>query len=242
MSAVLENSAEAVRAGELDAHFRAARSWDQDRVQRLERLTRIAWIIAGVAVLVAVIAVIAVMMLTPLKQTVPVVLSVDRASGNVEVVQVAEPRLIEHQALLDKHWAQRYVIARESYNWRLLQSDYDTVLAMSSTRVGQDYAAIFEGAEARDKKLGPDFEMRVRILSVTPTPDAPGRMVVRFERQLLRVVGGAVEPPQSFVATLAFEYHVSVRAVEQQLLQNPLGFRVEAYRLDSEATNTRPNS
>lgn len=241
MSAVLHSPRDTVAPGDLAAHFEEARGWDHDRLRRLERSSRLAWIIAGIAVLVAVAANVAVMVLAPLKQTVPVVLSMDRASGNVEVVQVAEPRLIEHQPLLDKHWAQRYVVARESYNWRLLQTDYDTVLSMSSTAVAQDYTKIYEGPDARDKKLGPEHEMRIRILSVTPPPDARGRMVVRFERQLQRVDSGPIEPPQSFVATLAFEYHVAVRAVEKQLLQNPLGFRVVAYRLDAEASNTRPN-
>ena len=223
-------------------HYSQARSWDDDRVSRIERSERRAWIVAGCAIAVALCAFAGLAMLAPLKRSVPYVLSVDRASGNVEVLDVAEPRSIAYQPLLDKHWAQRYVVARESYHWQMLQHDYDTVLAMSDNAVGRDYAQIFEGKDARDKKLGPSHELRVKILSVTAPPDNTRNMVVRFERQLHRVNSGPIEPPQSFVATLAFEYHVATTAVEKQLLANPLGFRVVGYRLDAETGNTRPNS
>lgn len=231
-----------VHGHEEESFYEEARAFDDDRQLRVDRSERRAWMVAGIACVVALCAVVALILLVPLKQSVPYILSVDRSSGNVEVIDVAEPRTIQYQPLLDKHWAQRYVVARESYHWQLLQQDYDTVLAMSSTNVGREYAEIYQGAEARDKKLGPAYELRVKIISVTAPPDVQGRMVVRFERQLRRVDSGPVEPPQIFVASLSFEYHVAMTAVEKQLLMNPLGFRVTGYRVDGETTNTKPVS
>lgn len=220
-------------------YFAEARSWSDDQISRTQRSEKRAWIFAVTGWGFALLAIGALALMVPLKQTVPYVLSVDRTTGNVEVLDVAEPRSVQYQPLLDKHWAQRYVIARESYHWRLLQQDYELVLAMSSDDVAREYTQIYEGPNARDKKLGAYHELRVKVLSVTAQPDVEGRMVVRFERQFRRTDVGQTEPPQTYVATMAFEYHTAAVAIEKQLLQNPLGFRVVAYRLDAETSNTK---
>jgi len=224
------------------AFYRQGRDWELDRQLRLERSERRAWRVATATTCMAILATIALVMLTPLKQSVPYVLSVEKATGNVEVMSPVDGRSIRYQELLDKHWAQRYVIARESYNWKLLQYDYDTVLAMSADEIGREYAKIYDGPNARDKKFGPYTEMRVEVLSVTLPPDSEGRAVVRFLKQVRRQETNNVEPPQTFVATLAYEYKGSMFGKERQLIENPLGFRVTAYRLDAEINNPKPGT
>ena len=217
--------------------YRAGRDWETDRQLRLERSERRAWWVAAAACCVSICLAIALALLTPLKQAVPYVLSVEKATGNVEVMSTADARSVRYQDLLDKHWAQRYVIARESYMWKLLQYDYDTVLAMSADEVGRDYAKLYEGPQARDRKFGPSVEMRVEVRSVTLPPDSPGRAVVRFEKRMRRVEANDVEPPQTFVATFSYEYRGSMFGKEKQLIENPLGFRVTTYRVDAEISN-----
>jgi len=79
-------------------------------------------------------------LLAPFKRVVPMVFAVDKASGNTELVNAADDRNVAqlgYQELLDKHWGSRYVIARESYFYHLLQTDYDTVLMLSADDVGR---------------------------------------------------------------------------------------------------------
>ncbi len=217
--------------------YREGRDWETDRQLRLERSERRAWWVAAAACCVAICLTMALALLTPLKQAVPYVLSVEKATGNVEVMSTADARSIRYQDLLDKHWAQRYVIARESYMWKLLQYDYDTVLAMSADEVGREYAKLYDGPQARDRKFGPSVEMRVEVRSVTLPPDTPGRAVVRFEKRMRRLETNDVEPPQIFVATFSYEYRGSMFGKEKQLIENPLGFRVTTYRVDAEIAN-----
>jgi len=235
--------AKAVKPGEEANFYRAGQDWEADRQQRYERSERRAWIVAGGFGVLAVAAVIGMAAMAPFKRVVPYVFEADRASGNVQLVSAADDRApIGYQELLDKHWAQRYVVARESYSWKLLQSDYDTVLSLSSDPVGREFAKVYDGANARDKKYGSGVELRVRVLSVTLSSDDAGqRAVVRFEKTAKRTEADSADAPQYFVATIAFEYKPSMFGKEKDLIQNPLGYRVLSYRLDTEmATPTLP--
>src|SRR5450755_2601659 len=226
-----------------EADFYAkGRDWEADRLLRYEKSERRAWLAAGGFGIVAVAAVIGMASMAPLKRVVPYVFALDRASGNVEIVSAVDDRTpTGYQELLDKHWAQKYVIARESYSWKLLQSDYDTVLALSSDPVGREFAKVYDGAEARDRRLGASVEMRVRVLSVTLAADDGGtKAVVRFERNLKRAEAEGLDPPQFFVATIAFEYKPSMVGRERDLIQNPLGYRVLSYRVDAEVASATP--
>lgn len=229
-----------VPADEEGAYYARARDWEQDRQYRLERSERRAWRVAGAASVIAVMCAVALAALTPLKTLVPYVISVDRASGNTEVMRLADAREVAQQPLNDKHWAARYVVARESYIWKLLQLDYDTVLALSTDEVGREYGKLYDGPHARDKKYGPNTDMRIEVLSVTLPPDEAGKAVVRFEKRVRRLEAENAEPPQTYVATLAYEYKGSLFGKEKQLLMNPLGFRVTAYRVDSETVEAKP--
>ncbi len=225
-------------------HYAEASNWEADRSSRLEQSEKRAWRVAIGASVTAVAAVIGIASLAPFKSVVPYVFTVDKATGNVELVSAADDRqMVGYQELNDKHWAQRYVVARESYYWSLLQSDYDTVLRLSSDDVGRDYAHIYDGEEARDKKFGSSIEMRVKVLSVGVARDAVGsRATVRFEKSAKRTQSDRPDPPQYFVATLAFEYKPSMKGKEVDLVQNPLGFKVISYRVDSELAPVAPLS
>lgn len=225
-----------VKPGEETAFFPKGRDWEADRQARLEMSERRAWTIAGGAGLIAIAAVIGIASLAPFKRVVPYVFAIDKASGNVELVSAADDRaLVGYQELLDKHWAQKYVVVRESYFYRLLQADYDTTLALSADNVGRDYAKLFEGPNARDKTYGAALEMRVNVLSVTLSQDdVSSKAVVRFERIPRRVEAEMADPPQYFVATLSYEYKPTMTGKEKDLIQNPLGYRVTSYRLVSE--------
>lgn len=225
-----------VKAGEEKHFYKQGSDWEADRQARLEKSERRAWTVAGSATLIAVMAVIGIATLAPFKRIVPYVFAVDKATGNVELVNAADDRsVLGYQELLDKHWAQRYIVARESYNYKLLQHDYDTVLALSADEVGRDYAKLYEGPNARDKKYGASVEMRVTVLSVTLAQDDVGtKAVVRFEKSAKRTEADYAEAPQYYVATFPYEYKPSMFGKEKDLIQNPLGYRVTSYRVDAE--------
>jgi type IV secretion system protein VirB8 len=234
----------AVKAGEESVFFRKAQDWEADRQVRIEKSERRAWYVACSASVVATAAVVALASLAPFKQVVPYVFVVDRATGNVELVSAADDRTVKgYQELTDKHWAETYVVARESYNWSLLQHDYDTVLRLSSDDVGREFARLYQGENARDKRYGAGIEMRVKTLSVTLDRDSVStKAVVRFEKTSKRIEADQTDPPQYFVATIAFEYKPSMRGIEKDLIRNPLGYRVLSYRIDAETATPVPST
>lgn len=222
--------------------FTKALDWEADRGAQLERSERRAWLVAGTASLLCLAFGIALALLAPLRVRVPYVFALDKASGNVELVQAVDDRtVVGYQELLDKHFATRYVLARESYVFKLLQLDYDTVLALSTDELGREYARQYEGPNARDKRLGPYGEIRIEVRSVTLARDAVGaKAVVRFEKTFRR---GEGDPGRSetFVATMTFHYQPSMLGTERDLISNPLGFRVTTYRVDAELPSSSPS-
>lgn len=225
-----------VKASDEADLYRQGRDWEAEREALYERSERRAWTIAGGACVLATAAVIGISFLAPFKRLVPYVFAVDKTTGNVELVSAADDRSVEpYRELLDKHWAKKYVTARESYNYKLLQGDYDTVLALSTDEVGRDYARLYDGPNARDKKYGASLEMSVNVLSVTIDRDAVGpKAVVRFEKTSKRTEAQSADAPQYFVATIAYEYKSSMFGKEKDLIMNPLGYKVTGYRVDSE--------
>ncbi len=234
-----------VSAADEPQFYDQGRDWDTDWRLRLEASERKAWWVAGTACALVLILGIGLACLAPFKTTVPYVFAIDRATGNVELVSAADDRtVLGYQELLDKHWTQKYVIARESYSYRLLQADYDQVLVMSTDEIGRDYASLFDGVHARDKQLGTGIEWRVKVLSVTVHNDAIGpKATVRFEKQVKRTDAHSLEPPQYFIATVSYEYRHTMKGQEKDLIQNPLGYKVTGYRVDAEiGTITPPTS
>ena len=231
-----------VKGSDEQQFYDQGRDWEMDRRLRLEQSERKAWWVAGIACVLACGLGIGLACLAPLKSTIPYVFTVDRATGNVEFVSAADDRTVMgYQELLDKHWTQKYVIARESYYFRLLQADYDTVLSMSADAVGRDYARLYDGPRARDKTLGSGMEWKVKVLSVTLNADAVGfKATVRFEKTPKRTEAEASDPPQYFIATLAYEYRTSMKGQEKDLIQNPLGYKVTSYRVDAEIGTVSP--
>jgi type IV secretion system protein VirB8 len=226
----------AVSPGSEREHFKAARGWEADQEAHRAKSERRAWIVASVACTFALVAVIGLAALAPFRRNIPYLFAMDKITGNVEFVGALDDRrVLGYQELLDKHWAQRYIVARESYNYRLLQADYDTVLGLSSETVARDFARLYEGPNARDVRYGANVELKVGVLSVQLSKNAIGlQAVVRFAKTSRRIDSDAIEPTQYYVATIAYEYLPTMFGQEKELLANPLGYKVTSYRVDAE--------
>lgn len=221
-------------AASSNKRYSRAVTWEASLDEVRHRSEKRAWYIAGVSWLVTVLLGVALVVLLPLKTTVPYVVQVERATGQTEIVSPLTMRDIPQRELAEKYWAKKYVIARESYFWTILQMDYDNVIGMSSPDVGAQYTALYRGDNARDKRLGAGVEERVRIISVTLPPDQVGKAVVRFERLVRRANSEAVEQSSTHVATVAYEFRPTKYGRERELVDNPFGFTVTAYRIDDE--------
>lgn len=220
-------------------YYGDARNWETSRVMIVERSEARAWLVAKVAVFIALLAIIAVALLAPYKSVVPFLVQVDKF-GDTRVVPMGDTPMPVSEAQ-NKHLVHEYVMSRERYFWSFLQYDYDKTVASSEGKAARDYKAIFDGPNARQDKLGSSIEYAIKIVSIT-LPQ-PGQARVRFEKEVRTVDSGVAGVVTRHIATLSYSYKpVSVSSSEKILIMNPLGFKVDDYRVDEELVSVAPTS
>lgn len=213
-------------------YLAAAKAWETDEISRLKRSRTLAWVTAGVGAALATAAVVAVAMLTPLKTVEPFVVRVDKNTGQSDVVTLLDQKTVTYNEAIDKYFLARYVNYREEYSNAEAYPNYEAVTAMSSQDIGRVY---FNAINPSNKQApvmvyGKQGEVDVKVNSVVFMGN--GVAQVRFQRQA-RMSGGAPWDASSWIATVTYEY-TDAPTVEKDRLVNPVGFRVNNYRLDPE--------
>lgn len=206
-------------------------SWEADVVLNARKSKTIAWRVAGAAVAVGLAQAAALVMLVPLHSVVPMVVMVDKLTGESQVVPSAQ-EYVTTSSLSDKHWIQSFLIARERYVYRFIQFDYDTVKRLAGNQTWSNYTPLFEGSESLDKKLRDDVEIIPTVLSITL--NGSGMATVRYELRTKDYRTTAPPVVTRRVATLRYEYQSRNLTVEKDAIANPLGFTVTAYQTDPE--------
>ena len=198
-----------------------------------KKSTQRAWIVTFFSVIVALASVLAVSFLTPLKTVEPYVIRVDNVTGMVDILTTLNEEKITSNEALDKHFITQYVKAREGYYYDMLNKDYVLVQLLSSPEVASDYRLIYEGENARDAELKNNYQIDPQILSIVLNNS--NGVKIATTRLKLKIFNkstqGIVE--KMIVVTLSYDYFLeSIR--EQDILDNPLGFKVLNYRVDEE--------
>lgn len=221
--------------------FTKGSTWEATRVSDLEKSRKVAWIFAGLFAFCFLAAAVSLATLAPFRRTIPYVVKQDGQTGNIEVLQSFDNRIVGNQELMNKYWARQYVQAREQYNWYLVGGDYDLIARLTDTQIFPEYADQFVGEKGLDKVFGNFTERRIKILSITPSPVNANQMVVRFERTTVSR-GNSVEAPTIFVSNIAYKYAPKTFGAEADLIRNPVGYQVYAYRRDVETQSAAPAS
>lgn len=208
--------------------------YEVSRTEALEKSERRAWLVTRFSLGFAFLAVFALAVLAPFYKVFPMVIQVDKLTGEGQLVELngAMPKNIADIA--DKHWAQRYVQTRERYFWSLLTPDHEVVSNMSSQPVREAYARQFDGPDKIQDKFKDRVERRVKVTSVVLMPGEAGKKaVVRFDRTTRE--GGIDTEVRHYIATMAYDYvPPTTFLTERAAIENPLGFTVTGYALDEE--------
>jgi len=215
----------------------AANSWEQDRIAQAIASGRRGWIAAGVGAVLAVLgfSMATFQSLRPPPAPYPVL--VDRITGETSVVATLDASNVPALAALDQHNAAVFVRARESYNFQLLQRDYDQVARMTIPDTWAPYGSQFAGERAMQAVIAAKEEHRVTVVSVrltrSPAPGRSGEAVVTFDRQI-RSAQGQTPVTTRFVSTVRYEYRPAAMKKPADRIENPFGFVVTGYRADAE--------
>ena len=236
-----ENTGTAQGIGHQPTIYEEAVSWENSRHEALEKSEARAWSMVRWTSILALLAMGALVILAPFYKIVPLTFEVDKLTGQAQLVDLTGAMPMTSTEAMDKHWVADYVRTRERFVWTLLQLDYDHTMNLSDERIAREYRAEYEGPNARDKRLGPGTDERVRILGVTLPPNEPGKAVVRFERTTRR--DGTDVDVGIYVATLSYKYQPpALFSKERNVVDNPLGFKVTGFVVDQELKSKAPVS
>ena len=222
---------------EVDNYLAQIKSFESDRVALAQQSAKTAWKIAIGAGVIAMLAVLAVVMLTPLKKVEPYLLKVDNTTGYVNIVHpLKDAKGVSYGEVLDKYWLNQFVITRNGYEWKTIQSSYNTMKLMTNVKVFGAYKRTVMGEKSLSTLFANKKSMKIEVQGITflPSTDKYNRLAqVRFVRNVETNKG---EPdreykPTYWTATISFDYDSTIRTEGERRL-NPLGFRVTSYRED----------
>jgi len=220
-----------MREDKLKDYYQEAESWAQDRNAGLDRSRRIAWIVAGVAAAVALLEAIALIILTPLKTVEPYTLLVDRQTGYVQAIDPLRRETIAPDAALTRSFLVQYVIARESFDFDAVQSQYQKVALWTAGDAKTRYIRQMQAGAPTSPltNLPRRAVVEAEIRSVSSLSDKTA--MVRFTTR--RTDLGAPEASeQHWAAVVTYKFSGAEMTASDRLI-NPLGFQVTRYRRDA---------
>lgn len=207
------------------------KDFETSRINSIKRNNKIAWIVSGISLLVTVLAIGAVFLMTPLKTVEPYVIRVDNATGATDIVYSLKETTISKDEQMDRYWLRNYVTFRESYDWYNVQTNYDTAMIMSGAAEQKILFEFFQGNVAPYKVFKNDFRVEVKINSITYVGELAQ---VRFEKRVKDLKDPNKAPTiQNLIATIGYRY-INEKLPQEERLINPLGFKVESYKIDTE--------
>jgi len=216
----------------LDTYYEDAASWNSDRLGALNASRRIAWIVASVAGAIALLEAGALLFLTPLKTVEPYTLLVDKTTGYVQPLKPLDPVTTAPDAALTQSYLVQYVIARESFDFATVRTNYRRVALFSAGSARSGYLAAMQPSNPQNPftfySRGTAVETRVKSVS----PVGPGAALVRFDT-VKTDPNGSADPTRAWVALVRYRYSNAPMTLEDRFV-NPLGFQIVEYRRDPE--------
>lgn len=222
-----ENSREA-----LEAYYKEAGSWAEDRITMNERSKRTAWLIATASVILSMILGLAIVFLMPLKQVVPYTLLVDKHTGYVETVKPLESRLIEPNSALTQSFLVQYVTTREGFDIDSLQNDFRRVSLWTAEPERSAYSKIMQASNPESPLSLYPRSTIVKVLIKSVSNIGKDTALVRFDTVRLDL-GATGEDPRNWATVVHYRFSSTPMSQEERYI-NPLGFEVLSYNKSEE--------
>lgn len=208
------------------------------------RSARRAWFVAFAAILMSLLLAGGYYYMLPLKEKIPFLVMADAYTGNATVARLEGDfmdRSVTASEAINRSNVAHFVMMRESYDYSMMVlRDWRAVHSMSTAEVNVDYDNLYSKNNPSNPYTlyGRRSAIRVKILSISfiggSATVAPKGATVRFQRSLYDKNNGAVKQLDSKIATMEFKYNKNLRLEERDRIENPLGFQVTSYRVESD--------
>lgn len=192
---------------------------------------RSAWVVAAAMGCIALVEALALAMLAPLKTVEPVVITVDRTTGEVErPVRVKEVADYTPDEALAKAFLHRFVVHRERFYRIRAEEDFLYVSLFLDAHQKDLWARYYRPTNPGSPlNLQEGVEIHAEVTSITFLGD--GLASVRLRRRISLPRGRQTD--ERWTVTIGYAFRPAVMK-ERDLWRNPLGLQVSSYRRDAD--------
>lgn len=218
-----------------DSYYRDGDTWEYETYLRLKLSNRRAWIVAAIASIVSVLSLLALVLILPLKEFAPYVVTVHDDTGYLEVTRGLQPGDLSQDEAVTSANIVRCLTAHETFDATDYRENYDYVSLCMADLALENYRAVFSNGNPENPVTlyGYDTTVRIQIKSLQLLTDSTAQ--VRF--QTVKDAAGR-DDIEHWVAVLTFRY-VQKPASLADRFKNPLGFQITRYRRDQEIVTTQ---
>ena len=213
----------------------AGATWERETYLSQRRSTRRAWACALAAALMAVLALVSLLLVLPLKEFAPYVVTVDKSTGWLEVTRGLQPGDLSQNEAIKIAQIVRCVVARESFDATDYPALFNEVGLCMADRALDAYRRQHDqqNEESPPVLYGYDGILRVEIGSVNLLTDTTAlvsfRTILEFKNR---------EVVNHWRAAMTFGYSNKQFSMRDRFI-NPLGFQITAYRRDQDLSPTQ---
>jgi type IV secretion system protein VirB8 len=212
--------------------LKQSKEFEKSKAKTYGLVTKISLGTLAAVTLIAVAEAIAIAAMMPLKEKIPQWYEWDASRGTFTPAKRLDQNGLKWNQATDLSQLDKYVVARESYDWNLANDNYLTVQSMSdvNSALWKEYDSAVK-AENSPLNILKD-KARVKLEVISRDVDTEQQVATwRFKKSVIASDGHlAVNiPPTYWIATISYSYP-NPELDEAQRLKNPPGMIVNAYR------------
>lgn len=207
--------------------------WEKEVFLSLEKRVRRYRAVAIVATSLAILLTISVILMLPLKDVKPIVVTVDKHTGLANVESSLGNIELDDEEALTQAYIYQYIRDLETYDSTDQAERINAVFGRTqgSARLRMQEVFTMENPLNPQRIYGGSGRVKVRFKSIVLTSANTAQVRIELEQRLNSRANAKTVPA---VVTMSFGYDRSKTPSLEQRWSNPVGFFVDSYRIDQE--------
>ena len=211
------------------------RNWYRDRYETVVTQRNFLGTIALVSLTLALVSGLVILMLIPSKTVMPFLIQVDEKTGYTTFVDPKSKDNLTADEALRKYFVVKFVQAREGYDSVDIDQNSNVMRLLADQPIYRKYWADIINPSNKQSLYNTMGTQRLRQVEIKSVQfiDA-NRAQVRMKLTEITKASNSSEKPQHYVAYVKFSFQ-NIDLTLEDMLVNPLGFRVLEYRIDEDS-------